>query len=270
MKKEIFVILCVFVFVSYFNSPLFCQNVKGKWTGYLEHTTDTVNTYYVELDLIQIGKEIKGTYRCFNDLDMEHIAKFEIKGKFKKGKLKFLTKKLLQENGIDKDNIIFCFNYSRLIHYTENGEEFLEGDWTGTSNDEGNCGNAYLILRREEEIQNDKNNDDRDVIIKETITVRNNKIVLEIWDANKVDGDVISLKMNDKLLLEEFEVKKERKEIKVELDRNSNLIILYSVNEGSIPPNTAAVNIKYDDKTLRMVLNSDTRKSEAIRVILKE
>ena len=256
------------MFVSYFNNPLFCQNLKGKWTGYLEQTNDIVTTYYVELDLIQIKKEVQGTYQCFNDLNSEHSAKFEIKGTFKKGKLKFHTKKLLQENGIDSSNIIFCYNYTRLIHSTENGEEFLEGDWTGRSN-EGKCGTVYLILKREEEIQ-DENNNDRDVIIKEEITVRNNKIVLEIWDDNKVDGDIISLKMNDKLLLREFEVKKEKKEIRMELDRASNLIILYSINEGSTPPNTAAVNIKYDDKTLRMVLKSDSRKSEAIRVILKE
>ena len=43
---------------------------------------------------------------------------------------------------------------------------------------------------------------------------KNNKVTLFIWDPSKEDGDKIELKINNQVILENFETKKQKKEDK--------------------------------------------------------
>jgi len=108
----------------------------------------------------------------------------------------------------------------------------------------------------------------RKVVSSKEWTVVNKKITLEIWDNNKEDGDIISLKFNDTWILSNFLLKKEKYKIELELKQTDNQLLMFAENLGSIPPNTAAVSIDDNILVRTFMLNSDMSKSESVKIIL--
>ncbi len=71
------------------------------------------------------------------------------------------------------------------------------------------------------------------------------KIKLTIWDQGKVDGDKISIMLNDKYILENYVITASTKVIDLALsDAGRNVIKIIALNEGTLPPNTAALKIE--------------------------
>jgi len=107
----------------------------------------------------------------------------------------------------------------------------------------------------------------RTVFVKENVSASSDYIMVKLWDSNKEDGDVITLRLNGQIALGNFEVKKEPHQIIIPLTEGENLIELYAENIGSIPPNTAAISIISGGKEITtLVLKSDMKSSEAISI----
>lgn len=109
----------------------------------------------------------------------------------------------------------------------------------------------------------------RQAITKERLYVNKDSISISVWDDNRVDGDIISLVYNGKVLLSNHTLTKAPKAFRVKLQPGRNIITLIAHNLGEIPPNTAAVEVERNEGKKRVVLESDMDKSESI-VILKE
>lgn len=110
----------------------------------------------------------------------------------------------------------------------------------------------------------------RKVISSKEWTVRREKITLQVWDNNKEDGDIISLKFNDTWILNSFHLRKEKYTIQLELKQKDNQLLLFAENLGSIPPNTAAISIDDNEHVRTFMLNSDMIKSESVKIILQK
>lgn len=110
----------------------------------------------------------------------------------------------------------------------------------------------------------------RKVVSSKEWTVKQEKIILKVWDNNKEDGDIISLKFNDTWILTDFLLKKEKYVIELDLKDKENYLLMFAENLGSIPPNTASISI--DDNVLirTFILNSDMNKSETVKIILNK
>ncbi len=108
----------------------------------------------------------------------------------------------------------------------------------------------------------------RKLIATKEWTVRNENITLQVWDNNKQDGDIISLKFNDTWVLSHFLLKKDKYTIHLKLKEKDNRLLLFAENLGSIPPNTAAVSIDDNEYIRTFILNSDLTKSETVKIIL--
>lgn len=107
---------------------------------------------------------------------------------------------------------------------------------------------------------------DRTVLTKEHLDHSEDQIRIEFWDKTIVDGDVITVTWNGRLLLDHHRVTRERKVLVLDLQKGDNLLVMHAENLGRIPPNTAAVAV-YRSKTPEVyTLNSDLGKSEAIRI----
>jgi WD40 repeat protein len=106
------------------------------------------------------------------------------------------------------------------------------------------------------------------VVTKSTIKVANQDVILDVWDDEQEDGDVLSLVLNDQPLLENYKLIKLRKSIKIHLEAGiTNLLIMHAIDLGKTPPNTAALSI-YDGKRTRLVrLSSDFKDSQAIGIV---
>ncbi len=109
----------------------------------------------------------------------------------------------------------------------------------------------------------DKNNG-REVV--ETKVIKSNEgiALVSVWDNRSVDGDIISIYHNGNLIKENISLLKEKEEVLINLEKGKNVIVMYAVNLGKVPPNSAAMEINTGTKEYSMVLTSDTKKSESI------
>ncbi|HEY8402896.1 MAG TPA: hypothetical protein VIK89_16635 [Cytophagaceae bacterium] len=103
--------------------------------------------------------------------------------------------------------------------------------------------------------------------IKETITVSDIYIDAKIYDDAAEDGDIISLNLNGKWVLENFTLTNEGHIIQLKVNPGENILIMYAINLGSSPPNTGAIEITDSERTHNVVLNSDMGKNQAIKII---
>lgn len=106
---------------------------------------------------------------------------------------------------------------------------------------------------------------DRPVNKSGTFYVNTQEFEIEIWDNSVYDHDVISLNINGEWILENYEVTKEKKKIKIKVTPNTNnYLILYAHNLGEISPNTAAVGLVVGDKVQRLTVSSDLKQCGAL------
>lgn len=107
----------------------------------------------------------------------------------------------------------------------------------------------------------------REVDVQESFTVRNKRVKITVWDRNEVDGDVVTLFMNDELIKKDLKLKKRKRRFTLKLKPGSNILVMYAENLGTIPPNTAALQIKDGKKKRNVNLVSDNGKSGAVELI---
>ena len=104
----------------------------------------------------------------------------------------------------------------------------------------------------------------RKVDFAKTIQVNGDHIDLFVNDAQTEDGDIISLNLNGEWIVRGLVVSKAGAKIVVPLIHKKNYLVMHAENLGSIPPNTASMQINDGTKTHQIILNSDAGKSEGI------
>jgi hypothetical protein len=107
----------------------------------------------------------------------------------------------------------------------------------------------------------------RSVEVKDTIYSSTRDVEILIWDAQKLDGDTVSLMLNGKFILENYPLQKLPKRIKATLQPQNNSLVLYAHNLGTIPPNTANISILQQGNQKEVSLMSDKKNSQAVIVI---
>lgn len=98
----------------------------------------------------------------------------------------------------------------------------------------------------------------------EVIVVYERKLRIRVWDHNKIDGDIISLKWGDQWVVIERELKAEPYEIELTLHGFSQRLVLFANNIGLIPPNTASIAVWTGENYKQIELEADMEKSEAL------
>jgi hypothetical protein len=104
------------------------------------------------------------------------------------------------------------------------------------------------------------------------LNIDSRNVTLGVYDHGTIDGDIISLYVNGKLVLDKYTLKgpSETKKVNVTLDyRGYNYILMYAHNEGSIPPNTCTLTVKDDNATKSFVLESNLSTNGAVDVVVK-
>ncbi len=108
----------------------------------------------------------------------------------------------------------------------------------------------------------------RPKVFTKEIEVVNSSLRLEIYDNGEIDGDEISLFLNNKRILVKSMLTHKAIRINIELDPNLeyNELSMFAENLGTKPPNTAAL-ILYDGKTkYETLLSSDLSKSATLKL----
>ena len=103
------------------------------------------------------------------------------------------------------------------------------------------------------------------------IPVTGDSIELRFYDNAQIDGDSISLFLNDKLIFEHIRLTEKAYTIKLPVTAlsSSNELIMVAENLGSIPPNTSYMVAMVEDKRYEARLESTEGSSAMIRLLKK-
>ncbi|HET6989775.1 MAG TPA: hypothetical protein VFJ43_00560, partial [Bacteroidia bacterium] len=106
----------------------------------------------------------------------------------------------------------------------------------------------------------------RKIEVQNTVIAKHNTIKVKVWDRDEIDGDSITLILNGKIIREHIALKRRKQTFRLHLQAGENFLVMNAENLGTIPPNTAAVEVRDGRKKKRMELSSDKGKSGAIEI----
>ena len=109
--------------------------------------------------------------------------------------------------------------------------------------------------------------DGREINKAANFTFRGDKLTITVWDNRTTDGDIISLFLNNKNVLKEFEISKNRYDIEVDVEEGIEYYLtLYAHNLGRLPPNTVAMYISDGQRKKFITLTSDLKACGAVKL----
>lgn len=97
-------------------------------------------------------------------------------------------------------------------------------------------------------------------------------IRVALYDNGEIDGDSVSLYINNQLLAQHVLLTADAKVIQVPIDKRIavNKLILFAENLGRLPPNTALMEVTVHGKTYNLFLSTDYKKNASVEFLLQE
>ena len=246
-----------------FFSCIYGQEINGIWKGTLtQGPGGCFPVYNIELQIKIEGTRISGVSYHYSDLT--NYVKEDFEGTYDR------LNKTVRIN--EKKIIIFhvpadcvpCIKRYSLYHRRENKKETLVGEWGGMIYNQGAaCPPGRITLSRV--LESDFSH------IKE-IKVDTGNIRLDFYDNAVVDGDSISVLLNNKPIVSNqlLSAKPIRLEIKVDLEHPEQEVVMVAENMGTIPPNTALLIITAGKKRYQLYLTSTDQKNATVRFIYEK
>lgn len=106
--------------------------------------------------------------------------------------------------------------------------------------------------------------------LKEEVEVKSKEVTIKVWDNQIVDGDVISIYLNDKKIVDKLTLTKEKSEYKITLTQEDNYLSIYSNSFGKIEPNTVSIIIDDNKSSSTFKLRSTRKKLDTIKISLSD
>jgi hypothetical protein len=100
-----------------------------------------------------------------------------------------------------------------------------------------------------------------------TLTVNTDSIMLRVYDNGVVDGDIVSVIYNDKVVIDKLSLTSRAVVVKIPVSKKGiNTLVFHAHNLGEFPPNTALLEILYGNKKEELTVSSDLTVSSAIDI----
>lgn len=106
----------------------------------------------------------------------------------------------------------------------------------------------------------------RKLVVSKVLKASSHKITITVVEMYREDNDIISLKLNDKWVLQNYTVVKKPYTIEAELMPGKNILVFHAENLGTMPPNTASVTIHDGTETYHAELRSTLDTSAVIEI----
>lgn len=104
-----------------------------------------------------------------------------------------------------------------------------------------------------------------------TLIVNTDSIVLRVYDNGVVDGDIVSVIYNDKVVVDKLPLNKNAVVVKIPVKKSGiNTLVFHAHNLGEFPPNTALLEILYGTKREELTVSSDLTVSSTIDIEYKQ
>lgn len=102
------------------------------------------------------------------------------------------------------------------------------------------------------------------------MTFSNGNLTIRVWDDKILDGDIVSIYVNDSCVVCNYELKANPKEVKMNFDKGTVCyILLHAHNLGTIPPNTANVSVTDGITQSKIELKSTMYESAVAKIVIK-
>ncbi|MEM0998548.1 MAG: hypothetical protein AAGN35_15930 [Bacteroidota bacterium] len=280
MRRQLIFLLLLGWGSLFAQDPLF----QGTWLGKLtqEGQPAPYSSYRFRMHIAQNGNLLSGTTYISLPDSLDIYAEMEFMGFTTDDVMTF--RETRERRGNDAALRSWCIKDGTLRVTEKGGLYRLEGDWQG-STARARCAPGKIILERlnpnppsdaplpdseaEQALRVYGALDGRPINRQREVPVGLKRLRLYVWDADKVDGDVISLSYNGKWLLQNYPLRKQKRMIEIELDDNAdNRLILYAENEGRFPPNTAALTFFDGKKERNLSLVSTENFCGALKFVL--
>ncbi|MGQ0737945.1 MAG: hypothetical protein ACT4OJ_02690 [Bacteroidota bacterium] len=256
------------------------QDINGIWKGKLVMAPGgCFPVYDIEFQLQVAGSRITGTAYHFSD-SLNYVRE-NFEGILRKDSV------LIQENGIVtfriKEDCVPCVKKYFLTYHRGGGnvvsEEQLRGVWTGKAADgKTACDPGTLVLTRfdkatfKPDFKLPPSLTKRKAELVKVIKVDTGTIKIDFYDNGQVDGDTISVYSNGMPVVSNkmLTAKPVSINIRIDLKRPEQELIMVGENLGSIPPNTALMIVNAGEKRYQLYLTSDEQKNAMVRFIYEK
>ena len=103
-----------------------------------------------------------------------------------------------------------------------------------------------------------------------TVFSSEEKINLTIFDAGQEDGDVISVLVNGRTVLNNYKVTNSKKLIPIQLIGSKTIIKVVAIDNGNIGGNTAKIDISDGINTIETIMNLGAKETASFEILQKE
>lgn len=254
------------------------QDINGIWKGRLVmEPGGCFVVYNIELQLQVAGTKITGVSYHFSDTT--NFVKENFEGSYRRDS-NYIS---INEIGVTTFRVpsdcIPCIKKYTLTYHKGGNEEQLRGSWSGKTMDgKSACPPGSIVLTRF-----DKSTFKPELRLPPTLTNRKAELVKEIrvdtgtinidfYDNGQIDGDTISVYVNNIPVVSRRRLAAKPVSIKVKIDlrRTEQEVIMVGENLGDIPPNTALMIINAGEKRYQLYLTSDEQKNAMVRFIYEK
>ncbi|HEY4205429.1 MAG TPA: hypothetical protein VGM31_01400 [Puia sp.] len=97
-------------------------------------------------------------------------------------------------------------------------------------------------------------------------------IRIDLYDNGEIDGDSVSLYLNNELLLSHLRLTAQAKTLIIPIDKSLpvNKLVLFAENLGKLPPNTALMEVTVHGRTYNLFLSTDYKRNATVEFNLEE
>lgn len=99
-----------------------------------------------------------------------------------------------------------------------------------------------------------------------TLTVNTHEVVLNIYDDGIIDGDSVSVYLDNKMVINHAMLTDRPLVVNIHLDEDNDYheLVMVADNEGTIPPNTSLMIVKVGDKEYKVNISTSMQKNATI------
>lgn len=261
------------------------QDINGIWKGKLIMApSGCFPVYNIELQLQVAGTRITGTAYHFSD--SLNYVKENFEGVHNRDSNQIVIKEIGIVTFKIKEDCVPCIKTYILKYHRGGGnvvtEEQLRGTWatpTGKAMDGKTiCEPGTIVLTRFEkatfkpELRLPPSLTKRKAELVKEIKVDTGTIKIDFYDNGQIDGDTISVYVNNMPVVSNRMLKTQPISLSVRIDplRPLQEVIMVGENLGSIPPNTALMIITAGTKRYQLYLTSDEQKNAMVRFVYEK
>jgi hypothetical protein len=250
--------LAIIVALLVLASSAGAQDLTGFWKGNLS-MQGCFPENNIELQITMKGSRANGDSYHYQNID--NYVKKLFAGSYDVSQKRLIVQELDVTTYHIPYHCKICIKEFSLIYSRQGNVETLSGSWNGKIlNTTSSCFGGNIVLTRI-----------RESAFKEIPEIRidTGTIRLDFYDNAQVDGDTISVRVNDRIVLSHQRLtgKPVTAYINVDVNNKFHEVEMIAENQGSIPPNTAILIITAGDQRHQLLLNSTDIKNARVRFV---